>query len=199
MGRSSALNAQTSALNAIHLLEGSIRQLAGITFHMAADPDSHRGAGPAFISLKSVYQPTSDYDGMLGSIIMGGFLMDAFAVAANDNSLNDMTTTALVCSAMSGRRDDVDILSEAVNQRSRLKDERRAEFDFHGRGSFAQGTHKKMANIFKDDKPVSLAQAAFQSTLRKRKNIESTIVHLDHVIDGIKRSMNAIDYSPAAV
>ena len=49
-------------------------------------PMNGQNKGPAFISLASQFNAPAEYEGMLGSIAMDGFLGEAFSGAANDNS-----------------------------------------------------------------------------------------------------------------
>ena len=145
-------------------IEGRIQGLVAKLYKLAPHPSNPDHRGPLFISLNSAFKPAAEYDGMLGSIMLEGFLGGAFTSAANDNG--DASSVALLGSS------NFDIFAEALSEYAEYREEKN-----RGKGTYALGEHKSICNQFNDEK--DRATLAYARDLQKRMNIEGTVAKLN--------------------
>ncbi len=155
----------------IKTIEGRIKGLAAKLYKLAPHPNNADYRGPLFISLNSAFKPAAEYDGMLGSVMLEGFLGSAFVTAANDNG----GASALAYTGAS----NLEIFAEALSEYA----EYRADQN-RGKGTYALGEHKTICNQFDDEGDADML--AYAQDFKKRINIEETIAQLSKQLTALK-------------
>jgi len=156
----------------IKTIEGRIQGLAARLYKLAPHPTRPDHSGPLFISLASNFKPAAEYDGMLGNLMLEGFLGTAFTGAANDNVVS---TTAQI----GGFDAMVEGLSEYLEYSAKKKDAEQK-----GQGTFALGEHKTICNKFDTDDRDKWQ--SFRADLQEREATEGAITGLCRTLDAIK-------------
>lgn len=148
-------------------LEGQIKGLAARLYTLAPDP-VHKRSGPLFIHLRSEFKPAAEYDGMLGSMLLGAMMGAGLQdLPLNDNNaFNNSLNT--ICNIS-------EYLSEYYKDREEAQD-----IAEKGQGSFALGEHTTICNQFND---TAGAYEAYQSDLPARLRLEANLRDLVGKLD----------------
>lgn len=171
---------EASALKAefqIKTIEGRIKGFAKALSKLAAHPDKPEHRGPLFISLQSQFKPAAEYDGMLGSMVLEGFLGGAFSGAANDNAASGVMTYI--------GANDLDILGDMLSEYLEERNTDKRYGAGRGKGSLALGEHKTICNQFNDTMDDALL--AYSRDIAQRENIEQSIAGLQSELMVAKR------------
>jgi hypothetical protein len=150
-------------------IKTEIRGLAQQLSKLAPNPKTGL-ARASLISLNSAFRPAAEYEGMMGSMILDGFLGEAFSGAAS----NDNGILGAACSI------DYNML-EAADQYLEREDKTHNNFG-RGRGSIALYDQKPVSDAFKAANAP--AQNAYQQDLNERADIEQHIAGLLKELDG---------------
>ena len=145
-------------------IHGLVRELS----HLAPNPHAPSAQGPAFISLNNVFKPAAEYEGMMGSLLLDGFLGTAFADAANDNALSS--------SVFAVDNNMLEAAAQYMEERSEDHKDDKTHNNFgHGRGSIAlyERTKTSMSpfNLCAQDNAIE----NYRANLGARMKLESHI------------------------
>jgi hypothetical protein len=149
-------------------IKTEIRSLAAQLSKMAPNPKTGL-TGASLISLNSAFQPAAEYDGMMGSMLLDGFLGHAFADAAS----NDNGILGAACAI------DYNFL-EAADQ---YLEEDAHNNNGRGRGSVARYEERTARDAF-NAAESSFAKTAYHANLNERTDIEEHIAGLLRELDG---------------
>lgn len=150
-------------------LQGVIAGLMGELAELAPHPDAPKNKGPVFLFSNPNLQTPSEYDGMLGSLLIQSMLGAAFTHAVSGLEHAHGVQGGDISPAL---------ISNAINAYSEyMKDRPRFTPDTgEGKGTFALMSGKrKAANDFNGAAQESPAMEAFRRDLPRRLKIESAL------------------------
>jgi len=147
---------------------GSITALMHNLQQLAPHPDQPHNKGPLFIKSNPNFKIANDHDGMLGNMMLEGFLGTAFTEAVSDTfgswTQNFDATAMLEC------------YSEYLTCKEEDKEDTQ-EIAAHGQGTLARMSGKSISNNFNMRGSMTDKMHNFMEDMPKRMKIERDLAY----------------------